>query len=97
MSRPTPDPLLSLAHVETHVLRCGRCPEDVAHAIEMVRKGLRERLAEPEDPMEDAAGALQLAQARLRHDHGPHLEAIQYALAQAAASLGHARILAGRG
>jgi hypothetical protein len=90
----SPDPLQALSHLETHILRCGRCPEDVTHAIEMVRTGLRERLAEPEDPLDDAADALQRAQAR---HYAANLEAIQYALTQSAVNLGHARALAGKG
>ena len=92
-----PDPLAALAHLENWILLCGQCREDVTWAIESIRTGLRERLAEPEDPLDAAADALQRAEAQLHRHHGPHAEAIQYALTQAAASLGHARLLAGKG
>jgi hypothetical protein len=91
LSRPTPDPLDALARLETWLEKCGRCPADVQWCIDAIRTGLRERLAEPEDPMDDAADALQLARARY---YAAHAEAIEHALAQAAESLGRARALA---
>jgi cellobiose-specific phosphotransferase system component IIA len=85
-----PDPLKALVHLENWILLCGQCREDVTWAIESIRAGLRA-------PLDDAADALERAQARLQHEHGPHAEAIQYALVQAAVNLGHARQLAGKG
>lgn len=61
----------------------------------MIRAGLRERLAEPEDPLEDAADALQRAEAALRGYHGRHGEAILHEIISAAVSVGRARALRG--
>jgi hypothetical protein len=94
----TPDPLAALAQLESWLMGCAfGCPADVQACIDRIRTGLRERLNEPEDPLDDAADALQRAQAQLHRHHGPHAEAIQYALTQAAVNLGHARLLAGKG
>ena len=90
----SPDPLKALAHLEHWILLCGQCREDVTWAIESIRTGLRERLNEPEDPLDDAADALQRAQAQ---HYAAHSEAIHYALTQSAVNLGHARQLAGKG
>jgi multidrug efflux pump subunit AcrA (membrane-fusion protein) len=63
----------------------------------MVRAGLRARLDEPEDPLDDASDALQRAQAQLQFRYGAETEAISYELAQASANLARARLLANKG
>ncbi len=98
MTHPTPDPLAALEHLEAWLTKCsGHCPAEVWQSIDRIRHGLRDRLAEPDDPLDDAADALQRAQAKLHVYHGKYGEAIQHALTQAAVSLGHARTLAGKG
>lgn len=92
-----PDPLESLAHLETWVLKCGECSEDVQTLIESIRTSLRVWLDEPENPLEDAEHAIMKAHFVLRFRPPPdqNLEALVHELLQLAEGIHRAQKLWG--